>query len=1107
MTQIGPWRLRGELGRGGMGVVYAASHVQTGQGAAVKTVWRPKAMSLHSMRREIETLAALQHPGVVQILDHGVTPDGIPWYAMEHLRGQTLRSARLGRRRSLTVLRQVCETLAWLHGEGVVHGDLKPDNIFLREDETPVLVDFGLRGAYAGGREAVSLGDNLLAGTAMYTAPEQIQGKFMDARADLYSLGCILFEQLTGRPPFEGEVWQLVEAHRMTPAPSARSVSGDVPVGLSQLTASLLRKEPRERIGHAQAVGRVLARYGASPPGKALPSPRPYLYRPGLRGRDEQWQVLADLVERIDGPGPGGLAIVRGPAGIGKTRLVNEAVREGKLHAMWILASACSPEATAPLSGFRGALRRLGDICREGGEETAKWLLGHRAPLLALHEPSLRGLPGVNADALPEELPESAARLRRFSYVAEALERLTEQDGAVVVLDDLQWADRETLVLLHFLRRAGLFERRPLLVVASLRSDVELPMAAQRLWEAPETVRLELAPLSEPDVRGMVEDMLGVTGAPDDVVRHLVERSEGNPLFVTEFVRSLINRTHVQRDDEGRWAVTESTATLARAHSDSSLQDLVVEHLGNLSAPARMVACLAALDGLVDQTVLRRALPTASRIALSETAAARQLEDSLRELVRAEILDVGEAGEFVFAHWRLRELARGEVGAEEAPRLHAALAAAMEAGAGDPARLALHLENSGQPEKARAAHLEAARRAIDAYAPGRAEKHLQRFLEQADMGTEVAVRARLDLAVKCLAAQGQRGEAQETLAATLVDAEKLGKPALTARVLWRQAAVMRRAGQPEEAMRALERARTLLEEEDDREVRAHVYNSLAIGHRLAGENEDCRELLVQAVNIYRMLGDGYGEGIALGNLALRDLDEGRFIESQRRNERAVMAFRADGRRLYEGIAIHNLGSIAQELGDDESAAALFARALDLHRETGDRRTKVLTLVRLSSTDMRRGAVGNCRRHLDRAIELFEALDDPHVAALVHLQRARVIRLLDGDPAGAAEACAEAIRGAELAGARAARLMGACERGHIALARRESGRPELHDAEGIGVGAQKAGEVVRRLGDLRAAVMAGPGACYRGALVESLPPAIVRHFTLTDPLFPAARAHH
>jgi serine/threonine protein kinase len=144
-STIGPYHIARVLGRGGMGVVYAGTHTATGVCAAVKTVVAPKAHTLLQIRREIEALARLRHPGVVRILDYGVER-GRPWYAMELLDHPTLAENAPERPRDekLGLVERLCETLAYVHGEGSVHGDLKPRNVLITERSLPVLVDFGL---------------------------------------------------------------------------------------------------------------------------------------------------------------------------------------------------------------------------------------------------------------------------------------------------------------------------------------------------------------------------------------------------------------------------------------------------------------------------------------------------------------------------------------------------------------------------------------------------------------------------------------------------------------------------------------------------------------------------------------------------------------------------------------------------------------------------------------------------------------------------------------------------------------------------------------------------------------------------------------------------
>ena len=349
--KLGPFVLQSQLSAGGMGVVYRARHETTGALVALKTVKVPEAAMLRGIRREIHALRRIQHPGVVRVLAEGVH-EGLPWYAMELLEGITLRryidtlwkrdqaatevatqavsapmpdeatgvdatfrayrppapeqrraaaQERLGE--VLTLTRRLCSSLAFLHGEGLVHRDLKPENIVLRPDGTPVLVDFGLAANFGGpiGRESLDVSGSM-EGSYVYMAPEQIKGGLVDARSDLYSLGCILHELVVGQPPFPGAGWDVLRRHlRDTPHALSEWVTGVAPE-LDALVTRMLAKVPRERTGYAADVGAVLAQLGAD--GLQVDGvgvPRPYLYRPGFVGQHE---LLAALDEhRIGAPG------------------------------------------------------------------------------------------------------------------------------------------------------------------------------------------------------------------------------------------------------------------------------------------------------------------------------------------------------------------------------------------------------------------------------------------------------------------------------------------------------------------------------------------------------------------------------------------------------------------------------------------------------------------------------------------------------------------------------------------------------------------------------------------------------------------------------------
>ncbi len=346
--RVGSYLLLDELGKGGMGNVYLAEHIQTGKVVALKTVRLAKRKLLSQLRREIDALSQIQHPGIVGIVEQGVH-GGRPWYAMELVTGTTLRdylretfpahltdmtveeapqtqrshqqdshpsldyiidwiddgeslpdptmeedpshstqtttqspgetvkegtlfrwnileeeettkpSASQNLQNSLKAAYGLSITLAYLHGEGIVHCDLKPENIILQEDGWPVLIDFGLLVQFAGGvnREVLELTQEG-AGTLPYMSPEQINGDLLDARSDIYAMGCILYEMLVGEPPFVGHHYDVVAQHLFeTPIPPSERVRG-IPPALNQLVMRMLAKERQDRIGYADVVGGFL---------------------------------------------------------------------------------------------------------------------------------------------------------------------------------------------------------------------------------------------------------------------------------------------------------------------------------------------------------------------------------------------------------------------------------------------------------------------------------------------------------------------------------------------------------------------------------------------------------------------------------------------------------------------------------------------------------------------------------------------------------------------------------------------------------------------------------------------------------------------------------
>jgi serine/threonine protein kinase len=222
------------------------------------------ARSIERFEQEAQILARLHHPNVVTVFDMGV--DGADRFiVMEFVEGPTLRELlddqgplELGRATEITS--GLASALAYAHGLRIVHRDVKPSNVLLPQDPGVKLVDMGIARLLS--PQALTLTLRGL-GTARYMSPEQARGERLDGRSDLYSLGCVLFEMLTGRPPFDGNPVALSYAHSHTPAPRVRSIQPEVPAEMDELVASMLEKDPLNRPQTGEEVSRSLAAFTA----------------------------------------------------------------------------------------------------------------------------------------------------------------------------------------------------------------------------------------------------------------------------------------------------------------------------------------------------------------------------------------------------------------------------------------------------------------------------------------------------------------------------------------------------------------------------------------------------------------------------------------------------------------------------------------------------------------------------------------------------------------------------------------------------------------------------------------------------------------------------
>lgn len=735
LSRIGPYEILGILGQGGMGVVYRGRHIQTGEAVALKTVRVAEAASLASIRREIHSLSRLRHPRIVRIVAHGIS-SGLPWYAMDLLQGATLRDTIRdlwaqphpageppSLLRVLTLLRRLCAPLAFLHGMGLVHRDLKPENVFITSaGDIPVLVDLGIVGRFGGakGREELEAGGKV-EGSSRYMAPEQILGELVDARADLYALGCILYECVTGRLPFtpRPDATALEQHLHEPPLPPSSHVEG-LSRELDHLVIKLLEKRPQNRLGYADDVAATLEALGAGPDPESGPRAPPYLYRPELTGRGDALSVLEAAVHEVEGPRRGGFILIEGESGVGKTRLVLEMARIAARRRVEVITGQCATLglgeagiAAAPLDPIRPLLLAVTDRCRQGGAAEADRWIGPRGKVLAPYEPTLLDLPGQRDQPDPVPLPPDAARARVIAALKETLFALAEERPLLFIIDDLQWADELTLSFLRALSEAEL-PSRPVLFVGTCRMEETRP-EIEALGQAAGATRLRLRRLETASVGAMISGMLALPEAPRSLVELLTSYSDGNPFFIAEYLRAAIGEGMLTRDRAGRWRLSESARAerpeRASLPLPGTLAELIERRLSNLPEGRRALAqCAAALGRELDGDLLM------AIAGLDDVAALEAIE----ELRVRQIVEEHGPGRLRFVHDKIREIAYERTPEPERRALHRRAAEALErrgAGADElsPA-LGHHYSRAGVPDKASLFFTRAGDRARAAYA-------------------------------------------------------------------------------------------------------------------------------------------------------------------------------------------------------------------------------------------------------------------------------------------------------------------------------------------------------------------------------------------------------
>lgn len=691
-----------ELGRGGMAAVFLAFDSTTDETVALKVLFfeQPNAAQKYAIwfHQEARALAALDHPAIVRARDFGALPDGAPYLVMDAIEGRSLHSWKHLSPppwpATWTIVDQVLSGLAHAHARSVIHGDLKPSNVMVdprdeRAEPRAYVLDLGLAWLLhdpidprlGGEQEAPSM--PLGGGTPGWLAPEQIRHAtpHVGPPTDLYALGCILHEMVTGQEVFTGSPEEVLRQHRDAPVPRP-ALRPDVPDGVADFVVRMLAKRPWHRYrfaAEARAAWRAFkpdgpirwkpsvpssstrwldsgeshehaasggARHVA--PGIVALRPVPFVGR--LRERET---LLAAVDELSRGEGDRHrMVILEGDAGVGKSRLaewLNVHVHE---HALMVPLRARYHPTPSPLDGLRGAILTHFNLIGQPREIIEQALLNEWE--VARGDDDARTWVAATAAWLrppaPDEPSEAGPAGRRFvldkpelgrAIVRHALTRVAQGRPLALWLDDVHLAPPATAEGLLYLHQD--LSTLPMLMLATVRreavtADTRAAMRVEALARIVPTVRLALPPMDEAETRALLDAVLPMTDAAQAIA---IERARGNPLFLLQLVHAWAGGGHFVHQD-GRWSV-KAQALAGRAVTTAELWD---ERIAAVPAPSRPAAyAAAALGADVPEQVLVELLSSIGMDAPTAIAA----------LQRAQLLMSETRGRLRFAHALLQE--------------------------------------------------------------------------------------------------------------------------------------------------------------------------------------------------------------------------------------------------------------------------------------------------------------------------------------------------------------------------------------------------------------------------------------------------------------------